>query len=214
MTSLSGFNDRGSPAKTLGDIVDADTAPATPESEWIDLVHSVAAGDQRALRALYERAHRIVFTLAMRITQNCATAEEVTIDVFLDVWRRASTYEPVGGTVVGWIMNQTRSRALDRVRLEQRKNQVHVRTEDAHTTAGRCAPDDTHDAKEQARELRKAVSALTPDEREAIETAYFPELTYSEVAVRLNQPPGTVKTRIRSGLGTLRQAFDRTVKTS
>ena len=113
---------RDSHARTLGDLLYADKAK-TPvlEKEWVGLIRSIAAGDQRALHALYERTHRIVFTLTMRITNSRETAEELTVDVFHDVWRRASNYDAAGGSVVGWIMNQARSRAIDRLRFEQRK---------------------------------------------------------------------------------------------
>src|SRR6185436_12461454 len=89
------------------------------ETYWTGLVRSIAAGDQHALYALYEQTHRLVFTLIVRITNNGETAEEVTVDVFHDVWRRAPTYDQAGGSVVGWIMNQARSRAIDRLRFEQ-----------------------------------------------------------------------------------------------
>src|SRR5436190_6746962 len=111
--------------ETLGDVLYADESTTSPsEKDWVDLVRAVAAADQVALHRLYERAHRVVFTLAMRITSNRATAEEVTLDVFHDVWRRAGGYDPANGTVLGWIMNQARSRAIDRVRLEQRKKRT------------------------------------------------------------------------------------------
>src|SRR6201988_1963814 len=103
-----------SPA-TLGDVLYAKSKPAVPEQDWAILVQSIAAGDQLALHALYERAHRIVFTLIMRLTANRETAEELPIDVFHDVWRRASGYQAANGTVVAWIMNQARSRAIDRL---------------------------------------------------------------------------------------------------
>src|ERR1700752_2202744 len=91
---------------TLGDVLYATNArPLVPEKEWVGLVHSIAAGDQRALYALYDRTHRIVFTLAGRITSNRETAEEVTLDVFHEVWRRASNYDASNGSVVGWLMN-------------------------------------------------------------------------------------------------------------
>src|SRR5690348_12685493 len=106
---------------TLGDVLYAKSKPPVPEQDWVALVQAVAAGDQLALHALYERAHRIVFTLVLRITANRETAEELTIDVFHDVWRRAAQYDAVKGTVLGWIMNQARSRALDRLRYENRK---------------------------------------------------------------------------------------------
>jgi RNA polymerase sigma-70 factor (ECF subfamily) len=96
-----------------------------PEQDWAALVQSIAAGDQLALHALYEMAHRIVFTLIMRITANRETAEELTIDVFHDVWRHASRYAPANGTVLGWIVNQTRSRAIDRLRFDSRKKRSH-----------------------------------------------------------------------------------------
>jgi RNA polymerase sigma-70 factor (ECF subfamily) len=125
-----------------------------PERDWATLVHSIAAGDQLALHALYEMAHRIVFTLIMRITADRETAGELTIDVFRDIWRRASRYDAATGTVRGWIMNQARSRP----------------------SIG-CA----------VRAERNAVRAATSG------------------AVLLNQPLGTIKTRIRSGLHKLRQ---------
>jgi RNA polymerase sigma-70 factor (ECF subfamily) len=106
---------------TLEDVLYANTAPRNTEQEWVTLVESIAAGDQLALHALYQRSHRVVFTLIMRITANRETAEEVTIDVFHDIWRRALHYDAVNGTVLGWIMNQARSRAIDRLRFESRK---------------------------------------------------------------------------------------------
>jgi Sigma-70 region 2 len=97
-----------SPA-TLGDVLYARSKVPVPEQDWAALVQSIAAGDQLALHALYERAHRMVFTLIMRITANRETAEELTIDVFHDVWRRAPRYDAANGTVLGWIMNQARA---------------------------------------------------------------------------------------------------------
>lgn len=176
------------------------------ESEWVALVRSVAAGDQLALHALYERSHRLVFTLIVRITANRETAEELTVDVFHDVWRRASAYDPANGTVVGWIMNQARSRAIDRVRFESRKKRAAVHGGDE---APAEAPDvrDVVEMEQQNRALRAALAVLTPDERKAIDAAFFSGLTYAEVALRLDVPLGTVKTRIRSGLHKLRQAM-------
>ena len=193
---------------TLGDVLYADTA-TTPVSEkdWVGLVQSIAAGDQHALHALYERTHRIVFTLIVRITNNRETAEELTLDVFHDVWRRASRYDAANGTVVGWIMNQARSRAIDRLRFEQRKKRIDQHQDNPVLEEVASSPHETLQLKEQGRLLRHALTALTPPERQAIETAFFSELTYAEVAARLNQPLGTVKTRIRSGLTKLRQSL-------
>jgi RNA polymerase sigma-70 factor (ECF subfamily) len=151
-------------------------------------------------------AHRVVFTLIMRITANRETADELTVDVFHDVWRRASGYDAANGTVLGWIMNQARSRAIDRLRFESRKKRT--RADDPRPLAEVAAdPRDVLEQREQGELLREALAALTPDERQAIEATFFAGLTHAEAAVRLNQPLGTVKTRIRSGLHKLRQAL-------
>jgi RNA polymerase sigma-70 factor (ECF subfamily) len=193
---------------TLGDLLYANKARApVPESDWVELVQSIARGDQLALHALYTRTYRLVFTLTMRITSNRETSEEVTLDVFHDVWRRASTYDPAGGSVIGWIMNQARSRAIDRVRFDGRKKRVDDHPDGPSAVPASGGPQEAFDVREQGRLLRQALLVLTPQERQAIETAFFSELTYAEAAARLNQPVGTVKTRIRSGLAALRQAL-------
>jgi RNA polymerase sigma-70 factor (ECF subfamily) len=191
---------------TLGAVLYADKSkPRVSEEDWARLVQAVAAGDPVALHGLYERAHRVVFTLAMRITRNRETAEEVTLDVFHDVWRRASRYDARNGTVLGWIMNQARSRAIDRLRFEQRKKRTEpsepLPASEAHN--GHAALE----VKQQGQAVQAALAVLTADERKAIEAAFFSELTHAEVAARLKQPLGTIKTRIRSGLHKLRQAL-------
>lgn len=194
--------------RTLGELLYADAAKTRiSEDEWVELVRSIGTGDQLALHALYERTNRVVFTLIMRITNNRETAEEITLDVFHDVWRRAPTYDAATGTVLGWIMNQARSRAIDRVRFEQRKKRVDPHGADHSTASPTSNPQETLDQQEQGLLLRNALACLTPHERQAIETAFFRELTHSEVAARLDQPLGTIKTRIRSGLAKLKLAL-------
>jgi len=193
---------------TLADVLYANKPQALVlEQEWVALVRCIAAGDQSALHALYERTHRLVFTLAVRITSNRETAEEVTVDVFHDVWRRSSDYDPVNGSVIGWIMNQARSRAIDRLRLDQRKKRLNPHSDDPLPPSAASDPHATLELGQLRGVLEKALLVLSPDERLAIETAYFAELTHAQVAERLNQPLGTVKTRIRSGLAKLRKAF-------
>ena len=196
---------QGSPA-TLGDVLYAKSEAPVPEQDWAMLVRSIAAGDQLALHALYERSHRIVFTLIVRITANRETAEELTVDVFHDIWRRASQYDAANGTVLGWIMNQARSRAIDRLRFESRKKRRHDGMEPQSDELA-SDPHDVLELREQGEWLRAALAALTPDERQAIEATFFAGLTHAEAAVRLNQPLGTIKTRIRSGLHKLRHAL-------
>ena len=174
---------------TLGDVLYAKSKAPVPEQDWATLVQSIAAGDQLALHSLYEMAHRLVFTLIMRIMANRETVEELTIDVFHNIWRRASRYDPANGTVLGWIMNQARSRASDRLSFESQKKRSRHEIEES----------------EQGESLRAALAALTPDERQALEMTFFAGLTYAEAAARLNQPLGTIKTRSRSGLHKLGQ---------
>ena len=192
----------------LGDVLYAKKGKSlVSEQEWVALVRAVAAGDEVALHALYDRAHRPVYTLIVRITANRETAEELTLDVFHDIWRRADRYDAAGGTVLGWIMNQARSRALDRLRFDRRQKRVQPDAEDPLPVTEVADPRDLVAFQQQSVALRCALTALTPEERTAIETAFFSELTHAEVAVRLDQPLGTVKTRIRSALHKLRMAL-------
>src|SRR5258705_8620618 len=157
---MVGFPMPKSPQKspaTLGDVLYARSKALVPERDWARLVQSIAAGDQLALHALYEMTHRIVFTLTMRITANRETAEELTIDVFHDVWRGASRYDAANGTVLGWIMNQARSRAIDRLRFESRKKRSHsgnVELEDEIAVD----PRDLLELREQVESLRSALA--------------------------------------------------------
>jgi len=200
------------PPKTLGEILYADprrSAAVLPEAEWAQLVRSIADGDQGALHALYQRTHRLVFTLAMRISNRREVAEEITLDVFHDVWRRAPQYQPDGGSVIGWVMNLARSRAIDRLRFEQRKKRQPGELAPAGEPAiDAIAPDAAVVARQRRAVLRAALAELAPAERQAIEATFFGELSYSEAAGRLDQPLGTIKTRIRAALAKLRKALD------
>jgi RNA polymerase sigma-70 factor, ECF subfamily len=196
--------------QTLGDLLYADrTGVAISEDDWVRVVRAIAAEDQQALRALYGRTHRLVFTLALRICGSREMAEELTVDVFHDVWRRAAEYDPRDGSVVGWIMIQARSRAIDRVRFEHRKKRVAPAPDPGQpeVSLAPSGPAEAVDARQRRHSLHAALDALTPDERQAIETAYFSELSYVETAARLSQPVGTVKTRVRSALAKLRKAL-------
>jgi DNA-directed RNA polymerase specialized sigma24 family protein len=99
---------------TLGALLYADPAKTrVTEQDWVGLMDSIAGADASALRELYERAHRVVFTLLMRLTHQRTVAEELTVDVFHEIWSRAAKYDAVEGSVLGWIMNHTRSKAID-----------------------------------------------------------------------------------------------------
>ena len=100
----SDHEQRSASVATLGSVLYREATQAIiPEEDWVALVRCIAAGDVTALHALYQRTHRLVFTLTMRITGDRATAEELTLDIFHDVWRRASAYDPGNGPVLGWV---------------------------------------------------------------------------------------------------------------
>jgi anti-sigma factor ChrR (cupin superfamily) len=109
------------PPATLGDVLYAKPKALVSEDDWAKLVQSIAVGDQLALHTLYEMAHRMVFTLCMRLTADRETAKELTIDVFQRICQRALLYDTANGTVLGWIMNQARALALDHLRSEGRQ---------------------------------------------------------------------------------------------
>lgn len=111
-------------------------------------------------------------------------------------------------------MNQARSRAIDRVRFDQRKKRVNHDADNPLPVPAANGPQEAFDLKDQARRVRDALTVLKPEERQVIETAFFSELTYCQVAERLQQPVGTVKTRVRSALGKLRQALAKTATES
>jgi len=182
-------------SSTLGDVLYAgmSTAPV-PETDWVALVQAIAAGDQVALHSLYERSHRLVFTLILRITSSREAAEELTLEVFHEVWRRAYRYDPRDGTVLAWLMNQARFSARARLGSE------------AQMKRAGAAPQVVEFVDER-RALHTALDALTPQEREVIEAAFFHELTAVEVAIRLKEPLETIRARMHSGLHKLRQGL-------
>jgi RNA polymerase sigma factor (sigma-70 family) len=180
---------------TLGSLLYANRAKScVSEQEWVGLVRSIGMGDQSALHALYERTHRIVFTLFLRLPSHPPTAEELTLNVYQDVWRTAAKYDATAGSVLGWIMNLARARVTRWSTFERRESDPGPQPDDQ---------DNGIDASPQARLLRKALTVLTLQERQAIEVAFFSLLTYQEVSARLNEPLAIIKARIRSGLGKL-----------
>src|SRR5687768_13592871 len=103
----------GNTPQTLGDVLYAGhPSRGFPEADWVQLVESVAAGDRLALNRLYQRTHRVVFTLLVRLTSNARTAEDLMLHLYRDLWRGRPWYDATKGTVLGWIMNEARARAL------------------------------------------------------------------------------------------------------
>jgi RNA polymerase sigma-70 factor (ECF subfamily) len=170
------------------------------------LVGRLAAGDKEAIAELYDRHAARVFALARRILRSDSDAEDVVQDVFSQVWRTARRYDTARGTVAGWLLVIARTRAIDRLRARR------IRPEGADTpletiAAATVAPPDQMVSDEQADRVRRALARLPDDQRLALELAYFEGFTQSEIADRLGTPLGTIKTRIRTALITLRRSL-------
>lgn len=177
-------------------------------SDDVAAVRSMAAGDRDAVASLYDRHARAVFSLALRIVRDQQDAEEVVQEVFAQAWRSAGRFDTGRGAVVAWLLMMTRSRAIDRVRA-RRGDGKRVGDDDflAQMPDVGMAPDLSVLTSERVSHVRAALAALPLMQRMAIEMAFYEGLSHHEVAERLEQPLGTVKTRIRLGLLKLREAL-------
>jgi RNA polymerase sigma-70 factor (ECF subfamily) len=157
---------------------------------------------------LYDRHHRLLFGLILRILKDRSEAEEVLQEVFVQVWLRADSYNAALGSPAGWLVRVARNRAIDRLRA----NASRVRALDAAPLPPPADNPETCAAQsEQQRSVARALGALPHDQRELIEHAYFLGLTQTELAARFRLPLGTVKTRIRTGMLALRQQLQQTL---
>jgi RNA polymerase sigma-70 factor (ECF subfamily) len=176
-------------------------------------VAQVAAGDQRAIATLYDRYGSALYALAYRIVGQRADAEEVIVEAFTQVWRDANKFDAGRGSVAAWLTTIARSRALDFMRARTRRDKATESAAqdqtDASPTMGSWQndPGDSVEQTERRHHVRLALEMLSPSQRQAIELAYFDGLSQSEIAERLGEPLGTVKTRIRLGLHKLRDAL-------
>jgi RNA polymerase sigma-70 factor (ECF subfamily) len=167
----------------------------------------IAHGDHAGLADLYDRYARPVYSLAFRILKSQSEAEDTVQDVFSQAWRQASRYDLSRGRVAAWLLMLTRSRAIDRLRaLRVRKVEA---TEDHGIDLDRLVdeaprPDLQAISADQRTRIRSAFEQLPATQRTALELAYYEGLTHSEIAAQLEEPLGTVKARIRAGLGRLR----------
>jgi len=171
-----------------------------------ELITAIAGGDQEALATFYQHTHRLVFGLALRILGNRETAEEVTSDIYMQVWRQAANFEFRRGTVLSWLMTIARTRSIDRLRASSYLRQE---TEPLETIVQHVAPDETPEKMSMYAERRQlvhqALAQLTPEQRTLIEAAYFEGLSQTELAERFALPLGTVKTRVRAGMMILKR---------
>jgi RNA polymerase sigma-70 factor (ECF subfamily) len=173
------------------------------------LVQRLLHKDVSAFEQLYDRHSRAVYSLVLRILQQAGTAEEVVQDAFLQLWRNAERYDESRGPFVPWLLTLARNRALDTLRLKsERQRRREEQTEELPPVV--AAPPEFEkqlDNKRRAEKVRTLMSFLNPQQRKAIELAYFEGLSHSEIAETLKEPLGTVKSWIRSGLLRLKEGL-------
>ena len=173
--------------------------------DWVSLIKKVAGGDQSAMTTLYDSTSRLVFGLILRIVTDRATAEEVLLDVYTQVWRQAASYDTSRGAPLAWMMTIARSRSIDRLRSGKHDTQGKEPLDAiGEATSNTISPEEATVNSERQRIVRSALETLSAEQREVIELAYFSGLSHSEIALRLGQPLGTVKTRTRLGMMKLR----------
>jgi RNA polymerase sigma-70 factor, ECF subfamily len=176
------------------------------QSILLHYVERSAGGDQGAFALLYDATRQLVYATTLRILGEPADAEEVTLDVYMQVWRNAKDYTDRRGSVGAWLMMLARSRAIDRVRLRaSRTRREEPLPELAQFRSTQPGPDRQTEHSQRRRRIASALETLTPEQREAIELAFFSGLTHTELAARLNQPLGTVKTRVRQDMMKIRE---------
>lgn len=175
-----------------------------------ELMARAAAADERAMTELYDRYGTLVYTVAFRIVGQRADAEEVVVDAFTQAWREAARFEAERGSVAAWLTMIARSRALDLVRARGRRERLAADAA-AGTDGGSGEQDapaaDRAEDDERRWVVKLALEGLSAPQRQAIELAFFEGLSQSEIAERLNEPLGTVKTRVRLGMQKLRESL-------
>ena len=173
----------------------------------------MASGDKQACAELYDRFSRPLYSVALRILNDPAEAEDIVQEVFLTLWRKAANFSMERGSAFGWAITLTRNRAIDRLRTRRRRTTLLSESfaEDLPGGSSDADPNSADDLmiKEKSVAVRAALATLPREQLHALELAFFSGLTQQEIAARLSEPLGTVKARIRRGLIKLRDTLTR-----
>ncbi|MEZ0215569.1 MAG: sigma-70 family RNA polymerase sigma factor [Rariglobus sp.] len=205
-------NDRSHFTRRMSDAPSIDAAPAADDAERhatdAKLLRLAGQGDQSALGKLYDRWVRPLHALACQILRDPAEAEDVLHDVFVTLWEKAADFDASRGHAFSWAATLVRNRSIDRLRSRSRRAELLSQAVPADLgydeTNTPSNGGDTTSLKENASAVRRALSSLPADQRDALQLAYFGGLTQQEIAEKLSQPLGTIKARIRRGLLKLR----------
>ena len=185
----------------------------TAETEAdMELLKRVGQRDVAAFQEFYRKFSGLLYSAIHRVLNDHQDTEDIMQEVLMQIWQKAHLYEPDKGKPLTWITTMARNRAIDRIRSKQRRSRLNDDFEQESRVAQREFDSDTSDlvaSGENDAVVQKAVMELTPEQREAIQLAYFKGLTQSEIADKLNEPLGTVKARIRRGVQRLEQAVRR-----
>ena len=180
------------------------------EEYWADHISGVARGDERALAALYDCSGALVFGLALRILGNYEDAEEITVDVFAQVWRKAADFDLKRGNPAAWLTVLARSRAIDRYwsKLNRTRREKGFSTLDYEPLAPGAAPELNSILEQRRNSVRSALQQLSSEQRQILEMSFYLGYSHSELARKLGISLGTVKGRIRAGIRALRERLD------
>ena len=176
------------------------------------LMSRVAKGEQQAFSLLYDLSSPLLYSLALRILDNPEEAEQLLQDIYLDLWKKVSRYDIGRGTPIAWLITLTRTRALERLRVRGTGTLPHNgRSTDLSHSMAMGEQDPTPFDAQTDQELRQlvhtAIAGLPPAQQQAIELAYYDGLSHTEIAITLNEPLGTVKTRLKLGMSKLRESW-------
>jgi RNA polymerase sigma-70 factor (ECF subfamily) len=177
----------------------------TDPRETTQIVAALRQRDEGALAQVHDRYGQAVYALALRITGDIGAAEEISLDAFWQLWQQAERYDVTQGSLLNWLLTIARSRAIDRVRARGAQKRIHV--EDPTDVSHVRPAEELVEVAQQRRLVREAMQALSAEQRAALSLAYYEGLSHSQIAARLQEPLGTVKTRIRQAMLALRRAL-------
>ena len=184
------------------------TAESDIESRLLQLT---GTGDRAAFARIYDRFSGVLFATAFGVLNNKEAAEDVLQEAFLMIWEKAPLYDSTRGKPLTWAITLTRNKSIDRLRGLQRRRRLYDEAEQESLTEEQFDDRDSLSAvigAERGVLVRDALKQLSPEQREAIELTFFKSLTQGEVAAQLNLPLGTVKARVRRGMGRLREVLE------